>query len=433
MNDVEAASAGPLNVLIVSAYADPHVGGVEVVVGQQARTLAALGHDVTVVTSRCGPGGAAREQADGYTVVRVPAWNGLEHSRGVPFPVWSPGAARRLGALVRDADVVHVHDVYHGSSVLAAVLARRRRRSLFVTQHVAIVAHDKAVVELAQKLVYCCAGRLLWRWATTITVYNPIVAAFLGRRGVPAGKVRLVYNGIDTRRFCPGDPGAVRATRARYGLAPQLPVVLFAGRLVPKKGFQKLLDARGPEYQVVLAGPGQIPGHVPAGVRFLGPVSREQLRDLYQASDIFALPAAGEMLTLAMQEAMSCGLPVVATADEAYAGYDLDPSGVALVTPEPAVLRQTFLDILGDPDRARHMRAYSRRLAQQRFDWQANAEHLESDYDRVREPRRRPGRRVQAAAPGPAAAPTAAPTVAPTVAPIAAPTAAGQPTAGEER
>jgi glycosyltransferase involved in cell wall biosynthesis len=87
------------------------------------------------------------------------------------------------------------------------------------------------------------------------------------------------------------------------------------------------------------------------------------------------------MLTLVMQEAMACGLPVVATAEEAYSRYDLDPRGVALVPAEPEALRSTFLDILGDPERLRYMRAYSRRLAQERFDWPGNAEHLASGYE----------------------------------------------------
>jgi len=384
MTSEKSSSKTLPRVLIVSAYAAPHVGGVEVVVGQQAQTLAALGHDVTVVTSQCGAGAARRERVDGYTVIRVPAWNGLEERAGVPLPVWSPGAAWQLARLVRSADIVHVHDVYHPSSALAAVLAKLGGRPFFITQHVGLVEHDRAVVRLAQKLVYASLGRLLWRWAAAITVYNPIVESFIGGRGGPAQKIRLTYNGVDTSEFCPGDAEAAQATRRRYGLAPDKPVVLFAGRLVPKKGCQDLLQARGPEYEVVLAGPGRIPERVPAGVRFLGPVSRRELRDLYQASDIFAFPAVGEMLTLAMQEAMACGLPVVATADEAYRGYDLDPAGIALVSPEPQVLRSAFLAILGDPGRIAQMRAYSRRLAQERFDWRTNAEHLESDYDSAR-------------------------------------------------
>ncbi len=396
VNNVEVASRTPPSVLIVSAYADPHVGGVEVVVGQQARTLAERGHDVTVVTSRCGEGGARHEQVDGYTVIRIAAWNGLEDRLGVPFPAWSPSAIWQLGRLIGNADIVHLHDVYHGSSVLAAILAKRRRRPLFITQHVGIVEHDKAVVKVAQKLVYSSVGRLLWRWAATIAVYNPIVEGFLSQYGVPADKVKLTYNGIDTRDFCPGDPEAVRATRERHGLAPGIPVILFVGRLVPKKGFQKLIEARGPEYELVLVGPGRIPGHVPAGVKFLGPVNRRELRDLYQASDIFAFPAVGEMLTLAMQEAMACGLPVVATAEDAYSGYDLDPSGVALVPPEPDVLRSTFVDILRDPGRRVHMRTYSRRVAEERFDWRRNSEDLASEYDSACDSSRSPGRQARA-------------------------------------
>jgi D-inositol-3-phosphate glycosyltransferase len=369
-------------VLIVSAYADPHLGGVEVVVAQPARTRAALGHEVTVVTSRCGADGAGREEVDGYTVVRIPAWNGLEERKGIPFPIWSPSALWRLAGLIHRAEVVHVHDAHYGSSVLAATLARRRR-PLFITQHVGMVEHDTALVRLVQRLVYSWVGRSVWRWAETVTVYNPIVEGFLRGHGVPADNIRLTYNGIDTREFQPGDAAARRMTRARYGIAPDVPVVLFVGRLVPKKGFGKLVQAYGPEYEIVLAGPGRIPPDVPAGVRFLGPLGRDELRDLYQASDIFAFPAVGEMLTLAMQEAMACGLPVVAAAEEGYSRYGLDPAGVILVHPEPGALRSAFLQILADPHRRAYMSAYSRSLAEERFEWQRNAAHQASEYHRA--------------------------------------------------
>ncbi len=222
----------------------------------------------------------------------------------------------------------------------------------------------------------------MWRWATTITVYNPIVESFLLKHGVKPDKIRLSSNGIDTSEFGPArDLEAVGATRRKYGLAADLPLVLFVGRLVPKKGFQKLIDARGPEYEVVLVGPGKIPSQIPDGVKFLGPVNRRELRDLYQASNIFAFPAVGEMLTLAMQEAMACGLPVVTTAEEGYQEYSLDPSGIALVSPEPQVLRSTFLNVLADSKRMKRMQVYSRHIAEQRFDWRRNAERLASDYN----------------------------------------------------
>lgn len=365
-------------VLIVSAYAEPHLGGVEVVVAQQARTLAALGRDVTVVTSRCDRQVAKHEQVAGFTIVRVPAWNKLEDLKGVPLPIWSPSAFFKLARLVRKTDVIHVHDVYHGSSIIAASLAKLLRLPFFLTQHVAIVDHDTAAVRSFQNLIYSSFGRLLWRWAATITVYNPIVEGFIASKGVPRGKLRLSYNGIDTAKFRPGEPTAAVATRSKYGLPTDIPVVLFVGRLVPKKGADKLIEARGPEYHIVLAGPGKIPDDRPAGVTFLGPVDRSELLSLYQASDIFALPAVGEMLTLAMQEAMSCGLPVVTSDDDGYARYGIDPAGIALVSPEPDALRSAFLDILRDQPRRHYMQAYSRQLAEERFDWHKNASRLDS-------------------------------------------------------
>ena len=422
MTAVGPGRAGRLSVLLVSAYAAPHIGGVEVVVAQQARTLAGLGYDVTVITSASGPGGnggdrgarergarergAGRERVDGYTVLRVPAWNGLERRWGVPFPVWSPVLAWRLARCVRRSDVVHVHDAYQVSSLLAAAAAWLGGRRLFLTQHVGLVDHDRALVRAAQRAAYATLGRLVWRWAADITVYNPIVAAFLARHGVPAAKVRLVYNGVNTGFFRPADlagPAAARATRRAHGLPDQAPLILSVGRLVPKKGFAALMEARGPEYELVIAGPGLIPGDVPDGVTFLGPLGHADLRELYQASDIFAAPSVGEMLTLAMQEAMACGLPVVAAGEDGYAGYGLDPRGVTLIPPEPGVLRAEFLSLLGDPVRLRYMQAYSRRLALERFDWEANARDLASEYaaagpapGRPGRPRRRGGGRGQA-------------------------------------
>jgi glycosyltransferase involved in cell wall biosynthesis/O-antigen/teichoic acid export membrane protein len=360
-------------VLIVSSYAPPHVGGLEIVVAQQAQTLAAQGHDVTLVTSRCGVGEPRREAVDGYTVVRVPAWNALEERWGVPFPVWGPGALVRLARLAARADVVHVHDVFYVPSMMGVATARLCRRPLFLTQHVAVVEHTP-LVRRVQELVYRTAGRLSWRSAAQITVYNPIVRSFLVGHGVPATRIHLRYNGIDVRRFSPADATDRRAMRRRHGLPDDRPVVLFVGRLVPKKGFDKLVAAADPAYHLVFAGSGRIPEPVPPGVTFLGPVDRGDLPGLYRAADAFAFPAVGEMLTLVMQEAMACGLPVVTTAEPAYEHYDLDPDGIAFVAPEPVELRRTLIALLADPERLARMSRYSRALAEERFDWQANVD-----------------------------------------------------------
>ena len=98
MEDSTVFAVSPLRILIVSAYAPPHLGGVEVVVAQQAATLAALGHQVTVLTSQCeaeasgtdGQTWQPRIDQGGYRVIRIPAWNGLERSWSIAVPVFRP-------------------------------------------------------------------------------------------------------------------------------------------------------------------------------------------------------------------------------------------------------------------------------------------------------------------------------------------------------
>jgi glycosyltransferase involved in cell wall biosynthesis len=370
-----------MKVLIVSAYALPHIGGVEVIVAQQARSLAELGCDVTIFTSASGSAVGVHEHGDGYRVVRRRAWNGFEARWGVPFPVFGPGALWKLGRLIRDADVVHVHDATYQSSLVGGLMARLLRRPFRLTQHVAVVDHDNPSVRWLQRSVYRTYGRLLWRWASGITVYNPIVQRFLAEHGVAPDKTTLTYNGIDTLSFRPGNGADIAATKDRYGLSTTKPLVLFVGRLVPKKGVDKLIEASGPEYQIVLVGSGTAPALRP-GVVCLGPLEREELVCLYQACDIFAFPAVGEMLTLVMQEAMACGLPVVATREPEYEEYGFDPDGLELVPSEADALRKAFLAILGDGDRILRMRKFSRAVAEERFDWRANARDLLALYSK---------------------------------------------------
>jgi glycosyltransferase involved in cell wall biosynthesis len=382
-----------MKVLIVSTFIPPHVGGLEIIVAQQAKSLADAGHEVTVFTGRHDKSLPRDEQVDGYRVIRTPVWNAIEERTGVPYPIWGVRSLAPLLKLVRRADVVHIHDVYYQPSMMAAVMARCVGRRLFITQHVSIVEHDSPLVMGVQHFVYATAGARLWRWCRGIVAYNVIVERFLADRGVPGEKVHLSYNGIDVDTFHPGDKAVRAFVRSAYGLPQDKPLVLFVGRLVPKKGYRELMAAHHDDYHIVLAGPGAIPTDVPPGITFVGPVDRSEILGLYQASDIFALPAVGEMLTLAMQEAMACGLPVVVAKDAAYDSYELDPNGIAFTPPEPEALRQAFLEILGNAEQFDRMSSYSRQLATTRFDWRGNATNLADLY----RPERSPGKQRPAA------------------------------------
>lgn len=365
-------------VLMIAHHYPPHVGGLEVVAQDQARMLTAAGYRVTVITSRAG---TAPRSRDGVRVVRVRAWHVLERF-GVPFPLFSPLLPFTIFRHAWRSDAIHVHDVFYVSSWMGYLASVILRKPLILVQHVALVEHPSRLVNAVQHLVYATIGRLMFSRSSAIVVYNAIVRDFLCERGVDVAKLRVMRNGIDTTLFRPAQPGEKEALRRRYGLSLERPIALFVGRFVPKKGCDALFAARSEEYDIAFVGSGDVPSQwlQASRVRVLGSRTREELAELYRAADVFVLPTRGELFTLAMQEAMASGLPVVTTDEPAYATSGMDCTQVALCSPEPEQLRAVLVALAADAQRRQRMGDYARAFAVERFDRDRNGAELISLY-----------------------------------------------------
>jgi len=147
--------------------------------------------------------------------------------------------------------------------------------------------------------------------------------------GVDPQRITLIPNGVEQTRFFPGDTATARR---RLGLE-NCRVVLSVGRLVERKGFDRIIDAMAqvvpiyPDVQCVIAGTGPLlkalemlvrEWRLERNVRFLGAVSDDDLRDLYSLAEVFVLPnrqmsdGDTEGFGLVFLEANACGTPVVA-------------------------------------------------------------------------------------------------------------------------
>ena len=147
--------------------------------------------------------------------------------------------------------------------------------------------------------------------------------------GVPAEKIQVVGNGVDTDKF---HPLPREACRRALGLEEAGPVLISVGALVERKGFHRVIELlpRLIEHHprlvyLVVGGPG------PEGdwserlreqverlgleehVRFLGPLPPEKLKEPLSAADLFVLATSNEGWANVFLEAMACGLPVVTT------------------------------------------------------------------------------------------------------------------------
>ncbi len=366
-------------ILIVSHYYPPHVGGIEIVAYNQAKRLAGEGHDVTVVTSSIG----SKEKdtvVENVRVVRVGACNYFERF-GIPFPILSPRIWFVLWKFSKEADIVHIHDVFYITSFVAAVSARLRGKTIVLTQHVAMIAHPNPLVVALERLVYATTGRIIFWFSNTVIYYNERVKEFIISNGVSPHKFLVLKNGVDRNLFHPVSLAEKKVLRAKHGLNQQKNVLLFVGRFVPKKGFDKILSIQNPEYTIVCAGGKKPEGVFPHAV-FMGETDQKTLAELYQLADVFILPSECEGFPLAIQEAMSSGLPIITTRDNGYREYYFDENRICFIDArDEYTLRTEVEKIFNNRDLLRSMSQYSEEYAEKYFSWSFAVSQLEIIYD----------------------------------------------------
>jgi UDP-glucose:(heptosyl)LPS alpha-1,3-glucosyltransferase len=217
-----------------------------------------------------------------------------------------------------------------------------------------------------------------------------------------AGRIRCVYNGVDTRHFSPRIRDEFRdATRARLGLAPREVAFLLVGTGVHRKGVLELLEAFGTigrePARVVVVGrrSGADDAAIAGTLMRLRLWSRVILQDFtsdprpyYAAADAFVLPTKFDPFSNATAEALACGLPVITSATNGVSEL-LTEGREGFVAPDPrdiGALGRALTRML-DADRAR-MGEAARALAET-LTWERHVDAMEAIYAEVLQERRR--------------------------------------------
>jgi len=139
--------------------------------------------------------------------------------------------------------------------------------------------------------------------------------------GVPAAKVRVLRNGVDTALFHP--PADRAALRRELGF--DAPTILSVGLLIPRKRHHLTIEALRelPGHRLVILGEGPERPALEAlaarlgladRVRMPGARPHQELPRWYGAADVMVLASAREGWANVLLESMACGTPVVATA-----------------------------------------------------------------------------------------------------------------------
>ncbi|HEY2029866.1 MAG TPA: glycosyltransferase family 4 protein [Myxococcales bacterium] len=340
----------------------PSVGGIQTHTLQLSRRLVALGVEVHVLT-RHYPGLARQENIDGVQVHRV---GDSALPRGIRVGSYLAGAFQALHALKNQIHVVHAHQLL-GPALVGWLARAFGGKPLLLNPH----SPDEVGMLEARKLF----GRLhlaaLRRYGDGfVSICDPI-AKELARAGIDPSRIHPIPNGVDTDVFRPATADERAKLRHQLALSP-LPAVVYSGRLARVKGVDVLLEAwprLETQAQLVIVGDGEEAEGLRTraatlrNVRFAGRV--DDPGRWLRAADVAVLPSRGEGLSVALLEAMACGVPTVATAVGGSPGAIADGVDGLLVPPEDpqaladALLRASRTPALGVGARRRVVERHS--------------------------------------------------------------------------
>ena len=370
-----------LRLLLLNYEYPPLGGGAGNATANMARELAALGHDVRVVTAAY-KGLPARERVDGFEIRRLPAVRRhADHCSPLEMLSFLASACAYLPVAAgawRPGACVAFFGIPCGP---AAWLLRLLRGVPYVVslrggdvpgfQPYDLAGYHRLTAPLI---------RFLWRRAAAV-VANSRGLADLAARSAGAVPIRMIPNGVDAARFTPAEE-----------LSREGPVrLVFVGRLVRQKGLDVLLEAlaRLPGeacFEATIIGDGPLRADLAAmaarlglaaKVRFAGWVSRADMPETLRHADAFVFPSRDEGMPNAVLEAMASGLAVAATriagneelVEEERTGFLVPPDDAAALA---AVVARLVADRnlcwrLGQAGREKVVREYSWRVVAEAY------------------------------------------------------------------
>jgi len=205
----------------------------------------------------------------------------------------------------------------------------------------------------------------------------------------------VIPPGVDVDRFRPLATPDRRAARQQFGLDPDRPLVLGVSRLVPRKGFDVLVDAVAglPDVQLAIAGAGRDRARLERRaaqrglgrrVRFLGRVADDEtFPQLYACADVFAMPCRdrwggleAEGFGIVFLEAAAAGVPAVAGRSGGSHEAVVDGETGFVVDGRALDVRGALAALLADDDLRARMGAAARARAVMEFSYDTLAARL---------------------------------------------------------
>ena len=375
---------------MVTEYAYPVLGGVPEHVHNLSRELVAMGHEVTVLTSKAPIGMKARARAidaenrsvHGYDTVRV----------GVSMPLVSNGSVARVsvgvGVKARVARALRGMDVVHAQGLASPMVTLWALRTSRAPVNVGTFHTYFEGGHWGYEYFFAYVRSTMARTDRLIAVSEACVTALRPYFGDQP--FDIIPNGVDTDLYRPLGPGESRPDGP--------PRILFMGRFDPRNGLPTLLEAarilkdEGRDFvvQVVGDGPLRPKYHHQAKalgvwdrVEWLGLLDKERPR-LYREATVFASPCVLASFGVVLLEAMASGTPVVCADNIGFRQVIRDGAPGRFVPPDdPRALAAGIAEQLDDAALRAQWGARGREVVVERYSWPQVARRVEGVYREI--------------------------------------------------
>lgn len=364
-----------MKLLLINNEFPPIGGGGSTVTKYAIDYLTQAGHDVTLITSsfRDLP---RRENINGAQVIRIPAIRRYkDYCSQWELVIFGVSALVYTWWYTGRHKVDFIQAYFAVPSGWVAWLIHKLRR---IPYAIYFGGSDIPGANPSRyKNIYPWITPLLkriWRGAEFRTVCSSELAR-LAKQVDPQTEFLVIPNGVETSRFVPVERPANPQVR-----------LLFIGRLIPRKGFQRVVQAlpkvraaTPTPFEVHVVGTGAFREQldelaeslgVSDLIHYVGSVPYERLSEIYQYADVFVLTSLSEGMPSVILEAMGCGLPIVAS--DVGGNNEIvaeGKNGYLVKGDDTDTLAARLLALINDIDLRRYMGETSRQMALA-YDWE---------------------------------------------------------------
>jgi D-inositol-3-phosphate glycosyltransferase len=379
-------------------------GGMNIYVIESAKRMAAVGVEVDIYTRRISADQPEIVEFEkGIRIVHLDLALGTKKEE---IPALIPAMAEEFKNKIKDKGYQVIHSHYWISGKVAMPAAKEFGIPLVHTMHTMGRVKNAALAEgeNAEPMIRIQGETQIVEAADALIANTDAEAACLvGQYDACPDNVRVVAPGVDLYNFTPKRKDA----RSNMGIDKSKLVVSFVGRIQPHKGPEVLIRAinemmvHNPELRadlqvLITGGASGVRNYEDIRMRelvtwlklddvikFLDPVSREKLPDLYRSSDLVCVPSYSESFGLVALEAQACGTPVVASAVGGLRTAVADGiSGVLVDGHNPKAWSSVIARLLMEPQR-RILLSMGAVEHASHFGWDVTARRTLDVYDRL--------------------------------------------------